>query len=148
MYGIHEKLYDIYEEVARRNAGETEFHQAVYEILTSLGPVVSKHPEYAELDKRSREIVRVLCTFLRIAESLDRSHLGAVAHVQLRSSDRKTASCVSRACALVVRSVEPCEAYCADVRRDRSKAARPTPLREDILAAFSGSRRGACALGL
>src|SRR5205085_1209182 len=51
-----------------------------------------KHPEYAELDKRSREIVRVLCTFLRIAESLDRSHLGAVAHVQFRAGDRKTAT--------------------------------------------------------
>jgi exopolyphosphatase / guanosine-5'-triphosphate,3'-diphosphate pyrophosphatase len=50
-----------------------------------------KHPEYAELDKRSREIVRVLCTFLRIAESLDRSHLGAIAHAQFRSSDRRSA---------------------------------------------------------
>jgi exopolyphosphatase/guanosine-5'-triphosphate,3'-diphosphate pyrophosphatase len=50
-----------------------------------------KHSEFAELDKRSREIVRVLCMFLRIAESLDRSHLGAVAHAMLRSSDRKTA---------------------------------------------------------
>ena len=56
MNGLHEKLYDIYEEVARRNAGETEFHQAVYEILTSLGPVVSKHPEYAEA-----EVIRRLC---------------------------------------------------------------------------------------
>lgn len=51
-----------------------------------------KHPEFAELDKRSRAIVRVLCTFLRIAESLDRSHLGAVAHAQFRSNDRKSAT--------------------------------------------------------
>ncbi|MBY0291324.1 MAG: NADP-specific glutamate dehydrogenase [Mycobacteriaceae bacterium] len=56
MGGLHEKLHDIYEEVARRNAGEAEFHQAVYEILTSLGPVVSKHPEYAEA-----EVIRRLC---------------------------------------------------------------------------------------
>lgn len=48
-----------------------------------------KHPEFAELDKPSREIVRVLCTFLRIAESLDRSHLQAVLHARLRASDRK-----------------------------------------------------------
>lgn len=48
-----------------------------------------KHPEYAELDKRSREIVRVLCVFLRIAESLDRSHLQALAHARLRASDRR-----------------------------------------------------------
>ncbi|MEO3757877.1 NADP-specific glutamate dehydrogenase [Mycobacterium sp. B14F4] len=56
MSALHEKLYDIYDEVVRRNAGETEFHQAVYEILTSLGPVVAKHPEYAEA-----EVIRRLC---------------------------------------------------------------------------------------
>ncbi|MSR59364.1 MAG: Ppx/GppA family phosphatase [Planctomycetaceae bacterium] len=49
-----------------------------------------KHPEFAELDKNSRAIVRVLCSFLRIAESLDRSHLGAVAHAALRGSDKKS----------------------------------------------------------
>jgi exopolyphosphatase/guanosine-5'-triphosphate,3'-diphosphate pyrophosphatase len=49
----------------------------------------SRHPEYAELDKRSREIVRILCTFLRIAESLDRSHLGAVGRVRLVAGERK-----------------------------------------------------------
>ncbi len=48
-----------------------------------------KHPEFAELDKRSRQIVRVLCMFLRIAESLDRSHLQAVAHARLRVADKK-----------------------------------------------------------
>lgn len=54
--GLHEKLHDIYEEVARRNAGETEFHQSVYEVLTSLGPVVEKHPEYVD-----SEVIRRLC---------------------------------------------------------------------------------------
>jgi exopolyphosphatase/guanosine-5'-triphosphate,3'-diphosphate pyrophosphatase len=48
-----------------------------------------KHREFAELDKRSRSIVRVLCVFLRIAESLDRSHLQALTHAHLRASDRK-----------------------------------------------------------
>ncbi|OKH85269.1 glutamate dehydrogenase [Mycobacterium sp. ST-F2] len=46
--GLHERLHDVYEEVTRRNAGEVEFHQAVYEVLTSLGPVVDKHPEYSD----------------------------------------------------------------------------------------------------
>ena len=46
------------------------------------------------------------------------------------SSERNTASCVSRACALVERRVEPWLAYWAEVRRERSKAARPTPLRD------------------
>jgi glutamate dehydrogenase (NADP+) len=37
-----------YEEVLKRNPGETEFHQAVKEVLDSLGPVLEKHPEYVE----------------------------------------------------------------------------------------------------
>jgi len=45
---LHEKLSSIYENVLRRNPGETEFHQAVREVLESIGPVLGKHPEYAE----------------------------------------------------------------------------------------------------
>jgi glutamate dehydrogenase (NADP+) len=45
--GLDEKLHDVYDEVLRRNPGEHEFHQAVHEVLDSLGPVVSKHPQYA-----------------------------------------------------------------------------------------------------
>jgi glutamate dehydrogenase (NADP+) len=46
--GLDEKLHDIYEEVVRRNPGEGEFHQAVHEVLESLGPVVAKRPEYTD----------------------------------------------------------------------------------------------------
>lgn len=56
MNGLDEKIYDIYEEVAQRNPGETEFHQAVYEVLNCLGPVVAKHPEYGD-----SAIIRRLC---------------------------------------------------------------------------------------
>jgi glutamate dehydrogenase (NADP+) len=45
---LDEKLQTVYEEVLRRNQGETEFHQAVHEVLDTLGPVVAKHPEYAD----------------------------------------------------------------------------------------------------
>ncbi|WP_433376571.1 NADP-specific glutamate dehydrogenase [Streptosporangium sp. CA-115845] len=45
---LHEKLDSIYDSVLRRNPGETEFHQAVREVLESIGPVLGKHPEYAE----------------------------------------------------------------------------------------------------
>ncbi|WP_029137135.1 NADP-specific glutamate dehydrogenase [Nakamurella lactea] len=48
MTDLHETLISVYETVLRRNAGETEFHQAVYEVLESLNPVVDKHPEYAD----------------------------------------------------------------------------------------------------
>jgi len=45
---IDEKLQPVLAEVLRRNAGEDEFHQAVKEVLESLGRVVAKHPGYAE----------------------------------------------------------------------------------------------------
>lgn len=35
-----------YETVLARNPGEQEFHQAVAEVLESLGPVVRRHPDY------------------------------------------------------------------------------------------------------
>jgi len=38
----------VYEQVLKRNAGEAEFHQAVKEVLFSLGPVLEKHPEYID----------------------------------------------------------------------------------------------------
>jgi len=38
----------IMETVVARNAGETEFHQAVKEVLDSLEPVLKKHPEYVD----------------------------------------------------------------------------------------------------
>ncbi|HEV2572378.1 NADP-specific glutamate dehydrogenase [Methylocella sp. CPCC 101449] len=47
MVVIDEKLEPILNEVLRRNAGEQEFHQAVREVLESLGRVVAKHPNYA-----------------------------------------------------------------------------------------------------
>ena len=45
---IDEKLEPILAEVLNRNAGEKEFHQAVREVLESLGRVVAKHPDYAD----------------------------------------------------------------------------------------------------
>jgi len=54
--GLDEKLHDVYEEVLQRNPGEAEFHQAVHEVLDSLGPVVAKHPQYADA-----AIIRRMC---------------------------------------------------------------------------------------
>ncbi|MFD2739589.1 NADP-specific glutamate dehydrogenase [Sulfitobacter aestuarii] len=45
---IDEKLEPVLAEVMARNAGEAEFHQAAREVLESLGPVVARHPAYAE----------------------------------------------------------------------------------------------------
>ena len=38
----------VYEQVLKRNPGESEFHQAVKEVLDSLGPVLERHPEYVD----------------------------------------------------------------------------------------------------
>ena len=46
---MNQLLDPILDEVLQRNPGESEFHQAVREVLGSLGPVLVKHPEYAEL---------------------------------------------------------------------------------------------------
>ncbi|MBB6733842.1 NADP-specific glutamate dehydrogenase [Cohnella zeiphila] len=42
-------VQSVYETVVRRNPNESEFHQAVKEILDSLLPVFAKHPKYREL---------------------------------------------------------------------------------------------------
>ncbi|MCA0218507.1 MAG: NADP-specific glutamate dehydrogenase [Actinobacteria bacterium] len=53
---LHDHLVPVFDEVIARNPGEIEFHQAVREVLESLGPVVAKHPEYAD-----SEVIRRLC---------------------------------------------------------------------------------------
>jgi glutamate dehydrogenase (NADP+) len=42
------QLEPVYAEVLRRNPGEVEFHQAVYEVLRSLGPALARRPEYVQ----------------------------------------------------------------------------------------------------
>ena len=42
----NEYILTLLEKVKSKNAGETEFYQAVYEVLESLEPVIEKHPEY------------------------------------------------------------------------------------------------------
>jgi glutamate dehydrogenase (NADP+) len=43
-----EKIEQIYQQVVQRNPGESEFHQAVNEVLGTLAPVLTKYPQYAE----------------------------------------------------------------------------------------------------
>lgn len=46
MTSIAPVLQPHFDQVLARNPGEIEFHQAVAEVLGSLGPVVERHPEY------------------------------------------------------------------------------------------------------
>ena len=52
----HSGLEPLYREVLRRNAGDTEFHQAVREVLDTLGPVFERRPEL-----REARIIERLC---------------------------------------------------------------------------------------
>jgi len=45
---IQDRLEAIFADVVRRNPGEGEFHQAVREVLDSVGPALARHPEYAD----------------------------------------------------------------------------------------------------
>ena len=51
-----ERIETIYQQVKARNPGEDEFHQAVKEVLESLGQVLVKHPEFAE-----QKIIERIC---------------------------------------------------------------------------------------
>ncbi|MFV0427377.1 MAG: NADP-specific glutamate dehydrogenase [Beutenbergiaceae bacterium] len=48
MSDLDPQLQTIFEDVLQRNPGENEFHQAVREVLASLGPVIRAHPEYTD----------------------------------------------------------------------------------------------------
>ncbi|ERG64490.1 glutamate dehydrogenase [Agrococcus pavilionensis RW1] len=48
MSQLHPHLEPVYADVLHRNPGEAEFHQAVFEVLESLGPVVAKRPDYVD----------------------------------------------------------------------------------------------------
>lgn len=45
---IDARIQSIYDDIVRRNPGEIEFHQAVKEVIETLGPALRRHPEYAE----------------------------------------------------------------------------------------------------
>ncbi|MGC9671558.1 NADP-specific glutamate dehydrogenase [Planosporangium sp. 12N6] len=45
---VRERLEAIFSGVVRRNPGEVEFHQAVQEVLDSVGPALVRHPEYVD----------------------------------------------------------------------------------------------------
>jgi glutamate dehydrogenase (NADP+) len=53
---LPEDLDTIFQQVKTRNPGEDEFHQAVREVLESLGPVLVKYPEFAQ-----QKIIQRIC---------------------------------------------------------------------------------------
>ena len=75
MATIDDKLQPILTEVLRRNAGEVEFHQAVHEVLESLGRVIAKRPDYLDdaLIERICEPERQI--IFRVPWTDDRGHV-------------------------------------------------------------------------
>jgi exopolyphosphatase/guanosine-5'-triphosphate,3'-diphosphate pyrophosphatase len=49
-----------------------------------------KDPEVLELDARERETLRILTTFIRLGESLDRSHTALIQHVRFSGVDKES----------------------------------------------------------
>jgi glutamate dehydrogenase (NADP+) len=53
---LDEKLESAYADVLQRNPGEHDFHQAVRDVLASIGPALAKHPEL-----REHKVIERLC---------------------------------------------------------------------------------------
>ena len=51
---------EIYDAVVARDPEQPEFHQAVWEVLESLGPALERHPEYIDMVKRVVEPERLI----------------------------------------------------------------------------------------
>ena len=51
---------EIYDAVVARDPEQPEFHQAVWEVLESLGPALERHPEYVDIVKRIVEPERLI----------------------------------------------------------------------------------------
>lgn len=88
MSQLDEKLEPILAEVIRRNAGEPEFHQAVREVLESLGRVIAKRPDYADgaLIERICEPERQIIFRVPWTDDKGQVHINRGFRVQFNSS--------------------------------------------------------------
>ena len=53
---LHPHLEPVYENVLRPDPGEADFHQAVFEVLGSLGPMVAKRPDYVDAQRGGSQV--------------------------------------------------------------------------------------------
>lgn len=83
---LHGLLDPVYETVLRRNPGEAEFHQAVYEVLQSLGPVVARTPDYVEIIERLCEPERQIIFRVPWVDDAGRSHVNRGFRVEFNSA--------------------------------------------------------------
>ena len=53
-------MKEVYDSVIARDPDQPEFHQAVEEVLESLGPVIQQHPEYLPAVRSVVEAERII----------------------------------------------------------------------------------------
>jgi len=63
---MSEYINSIFEQVKQKDAAQPEFHQAVEEVLTSLAPVIEKHPKYKEAGIIERIVVPERVLLIRV----------------------------------------------------------------------------------
>jgi glutamate dehydrogenase (NADP+) len=85
---LDEKLQGVYDTVLHRNPGETEFHQAAYDVLESVGPAVTKHPEYvsAKLLQRICEPERQITFRVTWSDDAGEVHINRGFRVEFNSA--------------------------------------------------------------
>ncbi|MEN6610649.1 MAG: Ppx/GppA phosphatase family protein [Methanoregulaceae archaeon] len=77
-----------------RNTELLGFNQQEIEIIANIARYHrkkhprKKHPEMKDLEEVSRRVIQVLSIFLRLAESLDRSHAALVRHAGIEKTDK------------------------------------------------------------
>ena len=98
------------------------------------GTPKKKSAEFAALDKHSRAVVELMSVLLRLAEGLDRSHMGVVQHVKLRAINKSRA-------ALEIRSAQDIQLELWGVQ-DRLKAAENVLDRKLEIRVVGGKNAG------
>jgi glutamate dehydrogenase (NADP+) len=88
MTELEPRIQNIFDSVLRRNAGESEFHQAAREVFESLGRVEGKHPQYAEASilERLCEPERQIIFRVPWADDAGRLHINRGFRVQFSSA--------------------------------------------------------------
>ena len=68
-------IQDIIAKVSEKDAGQSEFHQAASEVLTSLEPTVEKHPEFVQARIYERIVIADLIIMFRVPWMDDRGEV-------------------------------------------------------------------------
>lgn len=78
----------VFEQVKKRNPGEPEFHQAVEEVLTSLKPVLERHPEFQHAGLLERIVEPERQVIFRVPWQDDRGkvHVNRAFRIQFNSA--------------------------------------------------------------